>query len=54
MLQIVLRNLKIPAESRVIAGILGSWLEFVPEILADSTFVHNIPPCYTAADDYLH
>ena len=32
MLQIISRNLKISAESRVVAGVLGSLLEFVPEI----------------------
>ena len=41
MLQIISRNLKISAESRVVAGVLGSLLEFVPEIFwAES--VHDL------------
>ena len=41
ILLIIPRSLKISAESRVIAGILGSSLEFVPEIFwAES--VHDL------------
>ena len=41
ILQILPRNLKISAESRVVAGVLGSSLEFVPEIFwAES--VHDL------------
>ena len=41
ILQIISRDLKISAESRAVAGVLGSLLEFVPEIFWEES-VHDL------------